>query len=324
MNTRKKFLMLQSNSMDIYTLNDIAHQDNVVIFHRKKVYNNRFVNFLFKIHNSERINKYVNFPFKGIWDRILFKKLLKSFIPDYIILTTPWYSAHLVEFFRRECRVCKILLRLTDKISNEFGEDFNGYYELKKVFDGIIVYNKEDADKYGFTYHSVGYSALDQGLLKKQKRYDVVFIGAEKGRIDQIRRAYNMFVGAGLTCFFYVILVKEEDKKNDGIIYADKVMPFLDYLSFEVSAKCLFEIVQDGSSGRTFRMMESIIYNKLLITNCTEITNTDYFKPEYVQLYKDVSEINPLFVTNAPLDINYNYKGDFSPSCVLDFIVRTC
>ena len=187
-------------------------------------------------------------------------------------------------------------------------------------YDGVLVYSLEDAVNYGFTYHPVGYSAINKSLLKPCKSYDVVFIGAEKGRLDKIRQAYNLFVSAGLSCFFYVILVKEEDRMDDGIIYADKVMSFVEYLSYEVAAKCLFEIVQDGSSGRTYRMMESIIYNKLLITNCKEITSTDYYNTEYVHLYDDVVDIDPSFVKKSPCSIDYHYKGDFSPARVLEFI----
>lgn len=194
---------------------------------------------------------------------------------------------------------------------------------IGRRYDGVLVYSQEDAEKYGFTYHSVGYSAINEKFIKPYKSYDVVFVGAEKGRIEKIRQAYNKFKEAGLSCFFYVIMVKEEDRKNDGIIYGDKVLSFCDYLSYEIAAKCLFEIVQDGSSGRTYRMMEAIMYNKLLITNCTEITHTDYYNPEYVQLYNDVSEIDPTFVSNSSVTVDYQYKGDFSPRRVLEFIERT-
>lgn len=319
----KKFLLLQSNHMAVYMLNDIDHLDNVVIYHRKHVFNNRFLNLLYNIHNSGKIQKYVNLPFKSVWNRILFGKLLKSFTPDYIVFTTSWYSESLLRYFRKKCKTSKIIFRFSDMITNGLGNDFETKLDvLRNQFDGVLVYSQEDAEKYGFTYHSVGYSPIRKDLLKPCKQYDVVFIGAEKGRMEKIRQAYRQFVSAGLSCFFYVILVKEEDRKDDGIIYGDEVMPFVDYLSYEVSARCLFEIVQEGSTGRTFRMMEAIMYNKLLITNCTEMLNTSYYNPEYVQMFHDVSEIDPSFVVNAPDTVDYHYQGDFSPVRVLDFIEK--
>ena len=320
---KKKFLLLQSNYMSFYTLNDIIHLENIIICHKKRVLDNRFLNLLFIIHNSGTIQKYVELPFKKVWDKIVFNKLLKHFSPDYIVFTTSWYSEHLLSYFRKNCHNTKIIFRFTDTVANGLGNNYNFYIDqIRNQFDGVLVYSQEDAEKYGFTFHPVGYSAINASLLKPCKQYDVVFIGAEKGRMEKIRQAYNKFVAAGLSCFFYVILVKEEDRKDDGIIYADNVMPFDEYLSYEVSAKCLFELVQDGTTGRTYRMMEAIIYNKLLITNCQEIKMTDYYRPEYVQLYDDVSEIDTSFIINSPDKIDYQYKGDFSPRRVLEFIEK--
>lgn len=310
--------------MSFYTLNEIEHLDNVVIIHSKRVSGNKVLNLLFNIHNSGIIQKYVDLPFKRVWDTVLFGKLLKTFVPDYIVFTTSWHSDHLVNYFRTHCRNSKLLYRFSDRVSNGIGDNVDSYVErIRTQFDGVLVYSQEDAEKYGFAYHSVGYSIVDRTLIKPCIQYDVVFIGAEKGRLDKIRRAFQIFKKAGLSCFFYVIMVKKEDRQDDGIIYGDDVMSFRDYLSYEISAKCLFEIVQEGSSGRTFRMMESIMYNKLLITNCREITHTDYYLPEYVQLYSDVSEIDPAFVVNYPDRIDYHYKGDFSPSKVLEFIEKS-
>jgi len=318
---KRRFLILQSNYMSEYMLNDIENLDNVTIYHRKKVFKNQFLNLLFNIHNSGKIQKYINLPFKSLWDGVIFNKILNSSTPDYIIITISWYSDHLLHYFRRKSGNSIILFRFTDLVTNEL-QDYSELMlkKFKAQFNGVLVYSHEDAEKYGYTYHFAGYSEINKALLKPCKQYDVVFIGAEKGRMDKIRHAYNLFISAGLSCFFYVILVKEEDRMDDGIIYADKIMPFNEYLSYEVAAKCLFEIVQDGTSGRTYRMMESIIYNKLLITNCNEITCTNYYNTDYVQLYNDVADIDPSFVVKSPDKIDYRYKGDFSPTRVLEFI----
>lgn len=318
---KKKYLILRSNDMDVYTLGDIQGLDQVLVIHRKKAFGNAFVNLLYNIHTSLRIQKHVDLPGKGIWDRLLFDKILKRFVPDYIILTFPWFSPRLISYFRSRCRESKIILRFTDKIRNEIGpEEASTIARLFQPLDGVLVYNQMDALKYGLAYHSVGYSIVDRAQLKAVQGYDVVFIGAEKGRIHQIRQAYRLFRAAGLSCFFYVTFVKESDRRDDGIVYADRNMSFPDYLAYEASAKCLLEIVQEGSSGRTYRMMESIMYNKLLITNCDEVTQTDYYVPEYVQLYQDVADIDPFFVARAPEVVDYRYKGDFSPRRVLEFV----
>ena len=320
----KRFLLLQSNPMFQNTLDDIAQDENVVIYHKKRVSQSWFVNLLFNIHNSGKIQKYLELPFKRIWDGFLFNKLLKTYTPDYIVFTVSWDSKHLLKYFRRKCKNSKIIFRFTDKIENGLGDDYiTKINRIREQYDGVLVYSQEDAEQFGFTYHSVGYSVVNKDRLLPAKSYDVVFIGAEKGRIDKIREAYNIFKSAGLSCYFYVTMVREADRKDDGIIYADSGISFREYLSYVCSAKCLFELVQAGSSGRTFRMMEAVMYNKLLITNCPEIAETKYYSPQYVQLFKDVSEIDASFVVNAPNNVDYHYNGDFSPYKVLEFIEST-
>ena len=307
--------------MSYYTLHDIADAENVRIIHWKRVTQNPVINKIFNIHHSGKISRYVNLPFKSAWNHIIFGKLLRSFNPDYIIFTTSWHSESLIRYFRKYYRNSKLILRFSDKVSNSsFGE--NSHHKIqnaKDLYDGIVVYNHEDAQIFDCLYHSVGYSKVNLSLLKPCKKYDVVFIGAAKGRMKKIREAYLKFTKAGLSCFFYVILAPKSEIKNDGIIYANKVMPFLDYLSYEVNAKCLFEIVQTGTSGRTYRLMESIIYNKLLITNCTEIAETPYYIKEFVQLYNDVSDIDPDFVKKQK-DVDFHYSGEFSPKCFMQFV----
>lgn len=321
--TNKNFLLLQGNVQDRYTLNDIAQWSNVIICHRKAVSDNKLLNFLFNLHYSGWINKHIELPLKHIWDSLLFDARLRKFTPDYIVFTTFWYSKHLLLYFREKCPRAKLILRFTDKVERGFPCTDNRIIEqIRSDFDGVLVYNLENASKYGFEYCSVGNSIVPAAQLRSVKKYDVVFIGAEKGRMDTIRYAYQLFRSAGLSCFFYVTMVKKEDRRKDGIIYADKAMSYLEYLSYEVAANCLFEIVQAGSSGRTFRMMEAIMYNKKLITNCPEIQKTEYYHPQFVQLYEDVSEINPHFAATGNGEVNYGYKGDFSPVHVLNFIAN--
>lgn len=324
MNQPKNYLFLENTYMSFYTLKDVEALDNVRIMRWKKVSRNRLVSFLFNIHHSAKIAKYIKLPLKSIWNRFLFGQSLMAFDPNYIIFTPSWYSDDLIHYFRNIFKNSKLVLHFTDTIYNSYGNDSNlKIQRAKQVFDGIVVYNHEDALKYDCVYHSVGYSKLDNSSFRSCKQYDVVFIGAAKGRMDKIREAYVKFKKAGLSCFFYVILAPKNEVQDDGIIYSDNVMPFIDYLSYEVNAKCLFEIIQEGTSGRTYRLMESIIYNKLLITNCTEILETPYYNKEYVQLYNNVSEIDPYFVSKKREKIDYHYKGEFSPIRFMEFVENT-
>ena len=309
--------------MSLYTLSDIQDFSNVRVLNSSKVSRSYIISFLYKVHNSKKINSLINIPLKSLWFYYLFAYKLKDFIPDYVVLSTTWYSENLLHFLRKRNPNCKILLRFTDKVENSFGGScFSEIEKIAKTVDGVMVYSKEDENKFGFNYYPVGYSVIKPALLKSRQKYDVVFIGANKGRIESIREAYLKFVGSGLSCFFYVTGVEKYNRKNDGIHYSDNNMSFLDYLSYEISSKCIFELVQEGSSGKTYRLVESVIYNKLLITNCSEIKNTAFYDKKYVQLFDKVSDIDPLFVKNCQEKVDYKYNGEFSPVHELKYIEK--
>ena len=149
---------------------------------------------------------------------------------------------------------------------------------------------------------------------------DVVFVGAAKDRLPLIRQLYHRFTNAGLKCDFYVTEVPESERLDDGIVYGDKNLTFPEYIAREVASDCLLEILQKGSTGRTYRMMEAIIYNKKLITNCPEIKDTPYYNKDYVLYFEDEGQITADCVNKDIGIVDYNYQNDFSPIKYLKFL----
>ncbi len=319
----KKYLLLVSDPMSDYTLQDVAHSANVRIINRCHATGSALVNTIFRLHTAVKLNKIISMPFKSVWYRLLLGKILTRQQPDYVVISSNWYAKGLLPYIRRKNPHGKIILKCGDKVSVAL-RDSGGLTEekMRREFDGVIVYNPLDAEHYGFPFHGVGYSRVDTKSLPQYPPCDVVFIGAAKNRLEDIRTAYEKFCHAGLSCCFYVTGVPKEQRREDGIIYADKGMPFRDYLAREISAKCLFELVQEGSTGRTYRLMEAIIYNKMLITNCPEILQMSYFDPSYVQYFQKAGEIEPEWVKREA-EVDHGYQGDFSPVHYLAFIDAT-
>lgn len=234
-------------------------------------------------------------------------------------MTHPWFNKELMFFFRKKLPSVKIILQCQDTVAyclkshNKLSINI-----LKDYFDGIVVYNELDAKKYGLYYHPVGYSKIDKSTLPSYEHVDVCFIGAAKNRLNEIREVYKILTDSGLKCFFYVTEVPESQKCNDGLIYGE-IMSFEEYLGREMSADCLVEIIQNGSTGRTYRMMEAIIYNKKLITNCPECKKLSYYDDRFFHYFTNVNKINPDFVKNR-VKPDYKYKGEFSPIELLNDI----
>lgn len=317
-NQDKMYIYMISDAMAHYTMSDISFEKNIKVINKDVLFKNRVINYISKIYLSLKINSIVDLPFKKFW----YKKLLNPYKnKEMIFIISPsWYNKQLISYLRKRYLNCKIILFFHDIVAKDLKHNKQlDIIEARKQVDKIIVYNKEDAEKYNVIYHPAGYSPLAGSQLAEFPHTDVVFIGAAKNRLVDIRKAYKLFTDNNLTCFFYVTEVSEEERCCDGIIYGDKFLPYNECLARENSADCLLEIIQEGSSGRTYRMMDAIIFNKKLITNCTEVLDLPYYKSGNIMLYNSIEDINVEFVKNKK-KIDYGYKGEFSNTNFLSFI----
>ena len=323
--SEKSFLFLVSDPMSDYTMSDISSMPNVKIISKCKnhVFNNKLIDVIFRTYMSRSLNNRIKLPFLGICYYALFNKYFLPKKPDYIVMTAPWYHDRLIKYFRRNSNKCKILFKSGDTMELCLKNNRRLTIDkIKEQFDQVFVYNPIDAEKYGFLLYPVCYSSIDISQLEQYEHCDVAFIGAAKQRLSEIRRIYCKLSEEGLACYFYVTDVPANERLDDGIIYADKSLTFMEYIAREIAADCLLEIIQKGTIGRTFRMMEAIIYNKKLITNCPEILSQPYYDIEFVHYFEKIEDIEPAFVKRPPEKVNYKYTGDFSPLRLLEFIER--
>lgn len=150
--------------------------------------------------------------------------------------------------------------------------------KLKKVsnFAYIYSFDKNDCRKYGFTFSPMVY---DFKAFKEEEmdfKYDVIFVGYLKSRVKMLTELYNHLCVVNARSFFYVL-----DNVN-----TTEIVPFelkKEYLSYEryrktmLSSKAVLDIVQDGQIGLTIRTMETICFEKKLITNNKDIVNYDFY-----------------------------------------------
>ena len=173
---------------DYYNSNQI---DNVITIPSfESLFHNHFLRFAFKIVFSPRFL----FPFKTKLKKKFFKHLIPKCVKDYkdkiVFIFTAKYYDNQVSFFDylRDKYNCKIVLKLTDKISsfNNFkGVSFDA---VKTHFDFCCTYNELDAHEFDISvYPPVIETYKDICPKKETKSTDVFFVGKSKGRIDKIR-----------------------------------------------------------------------------------------------------------------------------------------
>lgn len=287
----------------------------------------KFYQFLYKFHNSPKTNSIINIPFKSAWNKYYFSNLDNT--EKYVFLIFPlWLSVdphlNIIDYIRKHFIKSKIVLFLQDIVSSM------GYLNVDVVkyfpkFDLVISYDKDDAQKYNLSFHNTVFSAIKSASNTKPY-YDVFFIGKDKGRLPLISQIYTRLSDYGLKCKFILLNVPDKDKLLDGKIdYIDCLIPYKENLEYVEHANCLLEILQPGASGITYRTLESIAYNKILLTNNTSLSQTGLYDESYCKIFTSVSDFTDDFIGELKdIHIEENpFCQEISPKNLVKFIEKS-
>lgn len=243
-----------------------------------------FQKVLYKAHLSWKVNQIISLPFKTLWfnyfldgnklgtnERIYFLIDEKFHITEYrdglVYLKNRFPNSKLIFIF-----------------SNPPGEDnFFKLVHLQDLFDYMITDIQSAAQKYGYLYYPINPYKLPD-LDNKSPENDVFFVGANKGRLDQLLRIYELLSSAGLKCDFYITGVRKEEMKYADRIHYNKWINYDEVLKKISNSKAVLEVVQDDLDYYTFRVYEAMLLHKKLLTTNQGIRNSKLFDPEIIHI----------------------------------------
>jgi len=175
----------------------------------------------------------------------------------------------------------------------------------------VWSFDKGDCERFGMEYNSQFYfSRIPRNSQKPI--YDAYFIGLDKGRYTLLDRLKNELSGQGISCRFDI--VKDGHSIENGT-YTDR-QSYSEIISTIERTRALVDIVQEGQRGMTLRSMESLFFNKCLITNNLFVAEEPFYSPERVFLLgKDDMQLLPSFIMSSPAPISqellcyYDYEN---------------
>lgn len=303
---------LKKNEKGYYTicLKDLETVKDVLVVSHPADCLSPLLRFLFAVHNSERINKHINLPFKKIWFKHYFKTPKKIDKPFCFVILEPKISVNYYAYLRRKYKDCKIVAVYRDFLkvylkSNPLLE--NGHY-----FDLEFSYDELEAREKGMIYFEEFESKIIINDYNSFPKCDVFFAGKAKDRLKIILEICEKLTSVGYVCNFFITHANDCDKKNiQGVTYMDKDFSYYEMLCRSLNAKCLLDINQNGAIGFTSRFLEAVMYNKKLITNNKAVLKSKYYNSRFIQYIESANDLNPHFVDDSI--VNFNYSGDFSP-----------
>lgn len=192
-------------------------------------------------------------------------KNIKSY--DLIIVFAPVSRTEIFSLIRKQNPSAKIIYWY-----------WNPYSRIKKIDQSFLKnteiwsFDPEDCARYDFKFNTTFYFK-DITLPENRIEYDVLFIGLDKGRQNLLEDISKRINGKGLKAYINII----PDKNNK--------IPYSEYLKFVSKSKVILDIVADGQSGLTVRVMESIFHEKKLITTDETIINHDFYREENIFIW---------------------------------------
>lgn len=286
---------------------------------------NKFMKFLFQLQHSKTTNKKFSIPFKSIWFSTYFNNdFVDQSKPIIFIFDGRWleydYMREYAKWLRKKYPNCKLVANYVDIIAT--WKDAAKPDAIRKDFDMLISYDKNDAEKFNMHYHPTVYAETKTTKPNDKPKTDVFFVGAAKNRMQKILEAYDKLEKEGLNCYFYVLNASGPYKQErKGIHYEDNdvYLSYEDCIQYVQNSKCILEIMQEGALGETLRVWEAITYGKMLLTNNSFMPQSKFYDPDYVCMISkdgdfDVQRIKDFECKENPL------KDKILPENLLKYI----
>lgn len=145
----------------------------------------------------------------------------------------------------------------------------------------IFSYSVTDSKMLGINYQHTFYTDNIKTTVKEPE-YDVVFVGRTKNRMELLNRIYNYCNDNCLKLFWHVY-----DTEERPFPTSDNLINYIDYLEIVNKSKVILDIVEKNYDGLSLRAMESLFFDKKLITTNEAIINYDFYRKENIFILND-------------------------------------
>ncbi|MCH3922275.1 hypothetical protein [Limosilactobacillus sp.] len=132
------------------------------------------------------------------------------------------------------------------------------------------TFDKGDKKKYHMKFN-IQYYTGTTNIQKENVKYDVYFIGHDKGRKKKINDILKKIKNAGLK--YKVDILSDNSKRHIAYNIVKKRI---------MAAKAILEVNQKGQTGYTLRALESLFLEKKLITTNKSIVNENFYSSKNI------------------------------------------
>lgn len=282
-------------------------------------YSNKFTD----IYLSKKLAHHFSLPFKQkYFEKCLVQSNLEidnSKSTTFVFFESKYaYNPEYLKYLRRNFPKCFISLVLLNPFT------IRGRYEdwqpIFSFYDLIVTCIPQDAQKFGFTYCRSCYTKNPE-MMSAEVNFDITYTGLSgKVRDQHLRDLFKIFNSAGFACDFTIIDPSlKHDYVLNGVYYKKNHLSYKDIVYKTLNSKAVLELVQNNLNYQTLRTMESMVYQRKLITNNLHIENADFYNKNNIFIVGDTFDLDSFnkFMQEKNVPIN---KEIFSPIKLINTI----
>lgn len=278
---------------------------------------------IFKIHNAEPLNRYIELPLKSIW----FHKVVDEtkFQPDdeiFFILYESFhmsYSRKLIKHYKKKYKNAKFYFFFTNPVGEYNSRRLR---KIQDLLDAVYAFNKEDVKRYGYRFlEAEPFHLPHQEDLEPET--DLFFIGADKGRLPILLSLYERMTSLGAICDFWITEVPEEKQKYADSIHYNQRMSYEEVLRHDAKTRCIVEVLQEEKSYTSIRTMEAIQYHKKVLTMSESVKETCFYNPEIIQVFHSAEDVSLDFIRQKIDEDQFDLEDTCSFAYFEEFMVKS-
>jgi len=234
-------------------------------------YGNMILRILREIHFR------LHLPYRSIW----FSKKILNIKNHTIIVEDPLITVEFMDWLRKVHPDKRIIMNFENRV-NKYTLNPN---DLDKSIE-TWTFDEGDMNKYHMGRTYISYLDVYRMNHKENKEYDVVFLGCDKGRGEELLELQKKMEEAGLKTFFRICADRRFMRFNKR--YYGPRITYKDYIELCSKSRSILNYVKSRNTGITLRDHE-VLFNQVKgITNNLNTTNFEFYDPSrYFILGKD-------------------------------------
>ena len=236
----------------------------------------------------------LHLPCKKLW----FNRKLNHIDADIFILSDPLMTPELINFIEQRYPKKRVILSYENRVEKTINPNTITKSRVEKW-----SYDKDDCEKYHMRYVGSSYFDIYRRKKKQMLKYDIVYLGRDKGRAEKLFNLEKKFNDIGLKTYFYICADRKFLKYKKT--FYKPLMPYKTYLELISRTRAILNIMPEGQTSVTTRDFEAIFHGVKEITNNKGIKQYDFYDPSrFFILGEDKLEELPKFLKSKFVPIS--------------------